>query len=150
MLLEQAGPDSGLGLVSGAFVEVRLGTWFGAGFGLWVPRFLCCPIFTGRFVWCRSAVWRNLIGSRPACAPGLTLEVEEHGLFVAMEPCVAISAQQHQVVHVRRTLLRCFPGKKVVGHTFGVVGAALHAAAVTTNQSVDLGWCGEPGLAALP
>ena len=90
-------------------MEVRLGTWFGAGFGLWVRRFLCRPIFAGRFVWCRAILWRYFGGGRSSHAPTLTLEVEEHGAPVAVQSCVAIGAQQHQVVDVRRALLGCFP-----------------------------------------
>ena len=92
-------------------MEVRLGTWFGAGFRLWVDRFLLGSVFAGRFVWCRPTVWRYFVGGGPSGFPGLGSEVEEHGVFVAVKPCVAISAEQHQVVDVRRTLLRCFPGK---------------------------------------
>ena len=116
-------------------MEVRLGTWFGVGFGLWVRRFRGFgPVFAGWFVWCRAAVWRYFVESGPSGFPGLGVEVEEHGVFVAMEPCVAVAAEQNEVVDVGRPFAWRFPGQQVVGHTFGVVGAALHAAAVTTNQ----------------
>ena len=37
-----------------------------------------------------------------------------------------------------------------MGHTFRMVGAAFNTSAVSGNQPVDLGWCGEPNISALP
>ena len=38
----------------------------------------------------------------------------------------------------------------MMGHTFGMVGAAFDTSAVSGDQPVDLGWSGEPNISALP
>ena len=63
---------------------------------------------------------------------------------------MAVGAEQGQVVDVGGTLGWGFPRQEVVGDALIGVGAALGAAFVSADESVDLGGRGEPVFSSLP